>query len=43
VMVKSDKSTSIVKVKSILKEVILEFQTEKEFRSVTLQIDVDPY
>lgn len=43
VIIKSDKETSIVKVKSVLKEVMLEFQTEKDFRSVILQVDVDPY
>jgi primosomal protein N' (replication factor Y) len=43
VIIKSDKTTSIVKVKSLLKEVITEFQADKEFRSVTIQVDVDPY
>jgi len=43
VIIKSDKSTSLPKVKSILKEVMLQFQSEKEFRSVNFQIDVDPY
>lgn len=43
VIIKSDKSTSLPKVKSILKETILQFQSEKEFRSVNFQIDVDPY
>jgi primosomal protein N' (replication factor Y) len=43
VIIKSDKSTSIVKVKSVLKEVMLDFQIEKDFRSVILQVDVDPY
>lgn len=43
VIIKSDKNTSIVKVKSVLKEVMLDFQTEKDFRSVILQVDVDPY
>lgn len=43
VIIKSDKHTSIPKVKSILKEAILQFQSEKEFRSVNIQVDVDPY
>lgn len=43
VIIKSDKDTSIQKVKSILKETILQFQTEKDYRSVNIQVDVDPY
>jgi primosomal protein N' (replication factor Y) len=43
VIIKNDKNTSITKVKSVLKEVVLKFQTEKEFRGVNFQIDVDPY
>ncbi|HEX8607832.1 MAG TPA: primosomal protein N' [Pedobacter sp.] len=43
VIIKSDKNTSITKVKSVLKEVVLQFQTEKEYRGVNFQIDVDPY
>lgn len=43
VIIKSDKTTSIVKVKTVLKEVISEFQTDKDHRAVTLQVDVDPY
>jgi hypothetical protein len=27
----------------VLKEVVLQFQTEKEYRGVNFQIDVDPY
>lgn len=42
VIIKSDKDTSIQKVKSILKEVIVQFQTEKDFRAVNIQVDVDP-
>jgi primosomal protein N' (replication factor Y) len=43
VIIKSDKDTSIHKVKSILKETILQFQTEKDYRAVNIQVDVDPY
>ncbi|TCD01068.1 replication restart helicase PriA [Pedobacter psychroterrae] len=43
VIIKCDKSTSIQKVKSILKDTVLQFQSEKEFRSLNIQIDVDPY
>lgn len=43
VILKSDKETSIQKVKTILKETIAQFQNEKDFRAVNIQIDVDPY
>lgn len=43
VIIKSDKTTSVAKVKSLLKDVISEFQTDKDHRAVTLQVDVDPY
>jgi primosomal protein N' (replication factor Y) len=43
VIIKSDKDTSIQKVKSILKDTILQFQSEKDYRSVNIQVDVDPY
>lgn len=43
VIIKSEKDTSIQKVKSILKETILQFQAEKDFRAVNVQVDVDPY
>lgn len=43
VIIKSDKDTSILKVKSVLKNVINEFQVEKDYRSVNIQVDVDPY
>lgn len=43
VIIKCDKSTSVQKVKSILKDTILQFQSEKEFRSLNIQVDVDPY
>jgi primosomal protein N' (replication factor Y) len=43
VIIKSEKDASVQKVKSILKETILQFQAEKDFRSVNVQVDVDPY
>ena len=43
IIIKSDKNTSIFKVKSVLKEAILVFQSEKEYRGVNIQVDVDPY
>ncbi|TDQ06453.1 replication restart helicase PriA [Pedobacter metabolipauper] len=43
VIIKSDKDTSIQKVKSVLREIILQFQSEKEFRGANIQVDVDPY
>ncbi|WP_316794610.1 primosomal protein N' [Pedobacter frigoris] len=43
VIIKSDKTTSLPKVKSLLKEVILQFQAEKDFRGLNIQVDVDPY
>lgn len=43
VIIKSDKDTSIQKVKSVLKETIIQFQTEKDYRGVNIQVDVDPY
>jgi primosomal protein N' (replication factor Y) len=43
VIIKADKQTAIQKVKSILKETILNVNTEKEFKGVLIQIDVDPY
>ncbi|AOM75874.1 primosomal protein N' [Pedobacter steynii] len=43
IIIKSDKNTAITKVKSVLKEVILEFQSQKDYRSAIVQVDVDPY
>ena len=43
VIIKSDKNTSIQKVKSILKDTIVQFQSEKDYRAVNIQVDVDPY
>jgi primosomal protein N' (replication factor Y) len=43
VIIKTERDTSIQKVKLILKDTISEFQSEKEFRAVNIQVDVDPY
>lgn len=43
IIIKSDKNTAITKVKSVLKDVILEFQSQKDYRSAIVQVDVDPY
>ncbi|MES2827569.1 MAG: primosomal protein N' [Bacteroidota bacterium] len=43
IIIKSDKGTSMVKVKSLLKEVVLQFQAEKDYRGANFQVDVDPY
>lgn len=43
IIIKSDKSTNIQKVKSALKNTLQLFNSEKEFKSVLTQIDVDPY
>nr|WP_235207197.1 primosomal protein N' [Pedobacter sp. V48] len=43
VIIKSDKNTSVQKVKSILKDTIVQFQSEKDYRAVNIQVDVDPY
>ena len=43
IIIKADKHTAIPKVKVALKETLLEFNATKEFKSVFVQIDVDPY
>lgn len=43
IIIKSDKSTNIQKVKSALKNTLQLFNSEKDFKSVLTQIDVDPY
>ncbi|PWS30122.1 replication restart helicase PriA [Pedobacter paludis] len=43
IIIKADKHTAIQKVKNALKETITEFNAVKEFKSVMIQIDVDPY
>jgi len=43
IIIKSDKSTAIQKVKSVLKQTIVDFNTENTYKGVIMQIDVDPY
>lgn len=43
IIIKSDKSTAIQKVKNILKQTITDFNTESTYKGVIMQIDVDPY
>lgn len=43
IIIKADKHTAIQKVKNALKETLTEFNATKEFKSVLIQIDVDPY
>ncbi|PWS29417.1 primosomal protein N' [Pedobacter yonginense] len=43
IIIKADKHTAIQKVKNVLKDTITEFNSIKEFKSVMIQIDVDPY
>lgn len=43
ISIKIEKTIAVQKVKTILKETIKEFNTQKEFKSVIVQIDVDPY
>lgn len=43
VIIKSDRDTAVRKVKAILKDTILQFQTEKDYRGANIQVDVDPY
>jgi primosomal protein N' (replication factor Y) len=43
ISIKVEKNAPIQKVKQILKDTITDFNTQKEFKSVVVQIDVDPY
>ncbi|RYG19047.1 MAG: primosomal protein N' [Chitinophagaceae bacterium] len=43
ISIKIEKTIAVQKVKSILKDTIKAFNTQKEFKSVIVQIDVDPY
>lgn len=43
ISIKVEKNAPIQKVKNVLKETITNFNTQKEFKSVVVQIDVDPY
>jgi primosomal protein N' (replication factor Y) len=42
-IIKSDKTTAIQKVKTILKQTIIDFNSEKAYKGVIIQVDVDPY
>lgn len=42
ITIKAEKTVGIQKVKSIIKQTVKEFNSEKEFKSVIVQIDVDP-
>ncbi|RZL49726.1 MAG: primosomal protein N' [Pedobacter sp.] len=43
IIIKTEKSAAIQKVKAVLKETIKDFNSQKDFKSVITQIDVDPY
>jgi primosomal protein N' (replication factor Y) len=43
VIIKADKQTSIQKIKSLLKDTITNFNAQKAFKGVLIQVDVDPY
>jgi len=43
IIIKADKHTAIHKVKNVLRETLTEFNAMKDFKSVLIQIDVDPY
>jgi primosomal protein N' (replication factor Y) len=43
IIIKSDKDTAVQKVKSLLKETILQINVDKAFKGVLVQVDVDPY
>ena len=42
-IIKSDKSDAIQKVKAVIKQTIIGFNSEKAYKGVIIQIDVDPY
>ncbi len=43
IIIKSDKDTAVQKVKTLLKETILQINVDKSFKGVLVQVDVDPY
>ncbi|PST82153.1 primosomal protein N' [Pedobacter yulinensis] len=43
IMIKADKRTSISKVKEALKDTLLHFHADKDYKGILTQIDVDPY
>jgi len=42
-IIKAEKSTSIQKVKAVLKQTMSDFNSEKAYKGVIMQVDVDPY
>jgi primosomal protein N' (replication factor Y) len=43
IIIKSDRDTAVQKVKTLLKETILQINVDKSFKGVLVQVDVDPY
>ncbi|RZK56547.1 MAG: primosomal protein N', partial [Pedobacter sp.] len=43
IIIKTEKNAAIQKVKMVLKDTIKDFNSQKDFKSVITQIDVDPY
>ncbi len=43
IVIKTEKNVAIQKVKIVLKDTIKDFNSQKDFKSVITQIDVDPY
>jgi primosomal protein N' (replication factor Y) len=43
IIIKSDRETAVQKVKSLLKETILQINVDTSFKGVLVQVDVDPY
>lgn len=43
IIVKAERGASIQHIKQLIKDTIIQFNTHKEFKSVLVQIDVDPY
>jgi primosomal protein N' (replication factor Y) len=43
VIIKAERDTSIQKVKSLVRDTIQNFNAEKDFNGVIIQVDVDPY
>lgn len=42
-IIKTDKADAIQKVKAVLKQTITDFNSEKNYKGVIMQVDVDPY
>jgi primosomal protein N' (replication factor Y) len=43
IIIKVEKNAAIIKLKAVLKETIKDFNSQKNYKSVITQIDVDPY